>query len=58
MAFDCKEGFWWQGGARGVGYAHKDDFSLILVIRVLEFATIGELVWAVAEPFVIVGRVA
>lgn len=58
MAFDCKEGFWWQDGARGVGYAHKEDFSLILVIRVPEFVTIGELGWAVAELFVIVGRVA
>ena len=43
------EGFWWQDGVKGVDYAHKDTFNWISVIRLPDFVTKDDFVWAVAE---------
>ena len=43
------EGFWWQKGAEGVDYAHKEDFCWISVIRLPDFVTKAEFDWAVEE---------
>ena len=43
------EGFWWQEGADGIDYSHKEAFSFISVIRLPDFVTKGEFDWAVAE---------
>lgn len=43
------EGFWWQEGADGIDYSHKEAFNFISVIRLPDFVTKEELDWAVAE---------
>ena len=43
------EGFWWQEGAAGVDYAHKENFRWISVIRLPDFVTEEDFDWAVAE---------
>ena len=43
------EGFWWQEGARGVDYAHKEAFQWISVIRLPDFVTQADFDWAVDE---------
>ena len=43
------EGFWWQDGAMGIDYAHKEDFRWISVIRLPDFVTRADLAWAVDE---------
>lgn len=43
------EGFWYQEGADGVVFAHKDAFCWISVIRVPDFVTRADFDWAVAE---------
>ena len=43
------EGFWYQEGADGVDFAHKDAFCWISVIRVPDFVTRADFDWAVAE---------
>lgn len=43
------EGFWYQEGADGVDFAHKDAFCWISVIRVPDFVTCADFDWAVAE---------
>lgn len=43
------EGFWYQEGADGVDFAHKDTFCWISVIRVPDFVTRADFDWAVAE---------
>lgn len=43
------EGFWYQEGADGVDFAHKNAFCWISVIRVPDFVTRADFDWAVAE---------
>lgn len=43
------EGFWWQDGAVGIDYAHKDAFQWISVIRLPDFVTKEDFDWAVRE---------
>ena len=43
------EGFWYQEGADGVDFAHKDTFCWISVIRVPDFVRRADFDWAVAE---------
>lgn len=43
------EGFWWQEGAVGIDYAHKDAFQWISLIRLPDFVTRADFDWAVAE---------
>ena len=43
------EGFWWQDGADGIDYAHKEDFNWISVIRLPDFVTEDDFLWAVDE---------
>lgn len=41
------EGFWRQDNVKGVDYGNKDTFSWISVIRLPDFVTAKDLVWAV-----------
>ena len=41
------EGFWLQAGVRGVDYARKDAFHWISVIRLPDFVTEQDFLWAV-----------
>ena len=43
------EGFWWQDGVTGIDYAHKENFRWISVIRLPDFVTEEDFVWAVGE---------
>lgn len=43
------EGFWWQDGAVGIDYAHKDAFQWISVIRLPDFVTKEDFDWVVRE---------
>ncbi len=43
------EGFWWQDGVDGIDYAHKEDFQWISVIRLPDFVTEDDFLWAVIE---------
>ena len=43
------EGFWWQDGVVGVDYTDKSAFNWISVIRLPDFVTGPDFVWAVAE---------
>ena len=43
------EGFWWQEGVTGVDYTHKETFHWISVIRLPDFVTGEDFVWAVTE---------
>lgn len=43
------EGFWWQNGAEGIDYGHKENFQFISVIRLPDFVTKEDFNWAVAE---------
>lgn len=43
------EGFWWQEGAHGIDYAHKENFHFISLIRLPEFVTRADFDWAIAE---------
>lgn len=43
------EGFWWQDGVDGIDYGRKDEFHWISVIRLPDFVTREDFVWAVAE---------
>ena len=40
------EGFWWQEGAKGVDYAHKELFRWISVIRLPDFVSKTDFDWA------------
>ncbi len=42
------EGFWWQEGADGIDYSHKEAFNFISVIRLPDFVTKEEFDWAIA----------
>ena len=41
------EGFWWQDNIKGVDYSNKDAFNWISVIRLPEFISERDVVWAV-----------
>lgn len=41
------EGFWWQEDVMGVDYSKKSDFSWIAVIRLPDFVSERDFVWAV-----------
>ncbi len=41
------EGFWWQEGIQGVDYAKKTTFHWISVIRLPDFVTEADFLWAV-----------
>lgn len=43
------EGFWWQAGAEGIDYAHKECFEWISLIRLPDFVTKADFDWAVDE---------
>ena len=43
------EGFWWQEGIDGIDYSDKSTFCWISVIRLPEFVTKEEFLWAAAE---------
>lgn len=43
------EGFWWQDGVEGFDYGRKQNFQWISVIRLPDFVTEDDLVWARAE---------
>lgn len=43
------EGFWWQEGASGIDYTHKEAFHWISVIRLPDFVTEAEFLWAREE---------
>ncbi|MBR0353718.1 MAG: GyrI-like domain-containing protein [Oscillospiraceae bacterium] len=43
------EGFWWQGGIKGIDYGHKEKFSFISVIRLPDFVTEEDFDWAIEE---------
>lgn len=43
------EGFWWQEGADGFDYRHKELFQWLSVIRLPDFITAEDVQWAVAE---------
>ncbi len=43
------EGFWWQNGVEGVDYTHKENFEWISVIRLPDFVTEEEFIWAREE---------
>ena len=43
------EGFWWQEGQTGIDYLHKENFKFISVIRLPDFVTEADFLWAVEE---------
>ncbi len=43
------EGFWWIEGLSGMDYSRKDEFSWISVIRLPDFVTQKDFVWALDE---------
>ena len=43
------EGFWWQDGIDGIDYAHKENFHWISVIRLPDFVTEDDFLWALQE---------
>lgn len=44
------EGFWWQDGSGGnINYDKKDSFNFISLIRLPEFVTEADYVWAINE---------
>ena len=43
------EGFWWQDGIQGIDYSDKESFCFISVIRLPDFVTEDDFMWAVTE---------
>ncbi|MCR5090555.1 MAG: GyrI-like domain-containing protein [Oscillospiraceae bacterium] len=43
------EGFWWQDGADGIDYEHKERFRWVSVIRLPDFVGRPDFEWAVGE---------
>ena len=43
------EGFWWQDDVDGIDYSHKENFQWISVIRLPDFVTKVDFVWAIEE---------
>lgn len=43
------EGFWWQDNTQGIDYNRKDDMNFISVIRLPDFVTEDDFMWAIDE---------
>ncbi|MDE6141370.1 MAG: GyrI-like domain-containing protein [Bacilli bacterium] len=43
------EGFWWQENIKGIDYDRKDDMKFISLIRLPDFVTKEDFLWAVEE---------
>lgn len=43
------EGFWWQEGVEGIDYSRKVEFNFISVIRLPDFVTNKDFIWAVEQ---------
>lgn len=43
------EGFWWQEGAEELDYSRKEDFNFISVIRLPDFVTKKDFLWALEQ---------
>jgi hypothetical protein len=43
------EGFWWQQDIKGMDYARKEDLSFISLIRLPDFVTREDVLWAQEE---------
>ncbi|NLL48516.1 MAG: transcriptional regulator [Firmicutes bacterium] len=43
------EGFWWQEGVQGVDYSNKASFNWISVIRLPDFVSQEDFIWAQGE---------
>ena len=43
------EGFWWQENIKGMDYDRKDDMKFISLIRLPDFVTKEDFLWAVEE---------
>ena len=43
------EGFWWQEGQTGIDYSHKENFKFISAIRLPDFVTEADFLWAMEE---------
>lgn len=43
------EGFWWQEGVHGIDYSHKENFQFISLIRLPDFVTEKDFLWAKEE---------
>ena len=43
------EGFWWQDDVDGIDYSHKENFQWISVIRLPDFVSKVDFVWAIEE---------
>ena len=43
------EGLWWQAGAEGIDYAHKDMLHFLSLLRLPDFVTRDDFEWAIAE---------
>ncbi len=43
------EGFWWQEGIKGMDYSRKEDLEFISIIRLPDFVTESEFIWAIKE---------
>ena len=41
------EGFWWQEGIKGMDYSRKEDLEFISIIRLPDFVTESEFIWAI-----------
>lgn len=43
------EGFWWQEGVEGIDYSRKVEFNFISVVRLPDFVTQRDFIWAVEQ---------
>ena len=43
------EGFWWQENTKGMDYNRKDDMKFISLIRLPDFVTKEDFIWAIEE---------
>ena len=43
------EGFWWQEGIKGMDYSRKEELEFISIIRLPDFVTESEFIWAIKE---------
>ena len=43
------EGFWWQNGIKGMDYNKKDELNFTSLIRLPEFVTKEDFMWAIEE---------
>lgn len=43
------EGFWWQENTKEIDYTRKDDMKFISIIRLPDFVTKEDFIWAIEE---------